>query len=59
MKKMVVLKIEKNIYDLKLKIACLASVLCFFVSGTISGLINSDLGEFWFLLTLFPLALYL
>ena len=27
----------------------IASVLCFFVSGTVSGSIKSNLGAFWFL----------
>ena len=49
MGKMVFLKIQKNIYNFKLKIAYLASVFCFFVSGTVSGSIKRDLGGFWFL----------
>ena len=47
MGKKVFLKIQKNIYDLNLKIACLA--LPFFVSGTVSGLIKTDLVGFWLL----------
>ena len=42
MGKTVFLKVKK-----KKKIAYLASVLCFFVSGTVSGSIKSDLDGFW------------
>ena len=50
MRKTVFLKIPKRIYHLNLKKkAHLASVLCVFVSDTVSGSIKSDLGDFWFL----------
>ena len=49
MRKTVFSQNSKKYLRFKIEIAYLASVLCFFVSGTVFGSIKSDLGGFWFL----------